>query len=63
VIPLTTSAKESPYHVALGLVGGRNAAAIISQLRLIDTRRLGEPIATLDKMTFESVRKAVKDML
>jgi mRNA interferase MazF len=63
VIPLTTSEKKNPYHVAIGTVGGRKACAIISQLRLIDTKRLDQKIAMLDKETFEGVRKAVKDIL
>ncbi|OGG55711.1 hypothetical protein A2680_03660 [Candidatus Kaiserbacteria bacterium RIFCSPHIGHO2_01_FULL_55_37] len=63
VIPLTTSTKQNKYHVPVGDVGGRKAAAIISQLRLVDTRRLDQHIVTIDKDTFRRVRKAVKDML
>lgn len=63
VIPLTTSTKRSVYHVPAGDVAGKKAAAIISQLRLIDTRRLDQHIVTIDKKTFESIRKAVKGML
>lgn len=63
VIPLTTSEKRNPYHISLGIVGGRTAFAIISQLRLIDTRRLDQKIMDLDKETFKIIRKAVKDML
>ncbi len=63
VIPLTTSEKENPYHVPLGMIGGRKACAIISQLRLIDTKRLDQKITRLDKKIFEVVRKAVKDIL
>lgn len=63
VIPLTTSTKKNPYHISVGVVQGKKAAAIISQLRLIDTRRLDQHIAVIDKKTFERMRKAVKDML
>jgi mRNA-degrading endonuclease toxin of MazEF toxin-antitoxin module len=49
--------------VPVGLVGEKNATAIISQIRLIDTRRLDQHIATIDKETFERIRKAVKDIL
>lgn len=62
-VPLTTSTKDNPYHASLGLVGGRAASAIISQIRLIDTRRLDQKICVLDKDSFGRVRKAVKDML
>ena len=63
VIPLTTSTKRGRYHVPVGDVGDRKAAAIISQLRLINTRRLDQHIATIDKEVFKRIRKTVKDML
>lgn len=63
VIPLTTSTKQNPYHVSVGIIGGRQAFAIISQLRLIDTKRLDQKISTLDKNVFESIRKAAKAIL
>jgi mRNA interferase MazF len=63
VIPLTTSNKSNKYHIAIGEVGGRKATAIISQLRLIDTRRLDQHIATIDKEIFKTIRKTVKAML
>jgi mRNA interferase MazF len=63
VIPLSTSTKENPYYKPIGLVEGREAAAIISQIRLIDTKRLDQLITTLDKNNFNKIRKAVKGML
>ena len=63
VVPLTTSQKENPYHVALGNVGGQQAAAIISQIRLVDTKRLDQKIANLDPALFSDVKRAIKDML
>lgn len=63
IIPLTTSIKQNPYHVSVGDVAGRPAFAIISQLRLIDTKRLDPKIQVLEKHVFETIRKAVKDML
>lgn len=63
IVPLTTSTKQNPYHVSAGIIGNRPASAIISQVRLIDTKRLDQKIAILDKDIFEEIRKAVKDML
>ena len=63
VVPLTTSAKKNIFYVPVGIVGGRNAIAIISQIRLIDTKRLDQYIITVDKKTFDTIQKAVKDML
>jgi mRNA interferase MazF len=63
VVPLTTSKKKNPYHFAVGVVDGRDATAIISQIRLVDTKRLYKHIGTLDKEMFEHIRKIIKDML
>ena len=63
VVPLTTSVKHNRYHVAVGIIAGRKASAIVSQIRLDDTRRLDQHVGVVDKKTFASVRKAVKDML
>ncbi len=63
VVPLTTSTKENPYHFALGEIDGKKSFVIMSQLRLIDTRRLDKQISVLPKSKFEEIRKAIKDML
>lgn len=65
VLPLTTSTKKNNYHVALGKIGEeeKDSFAIISQLRLIDTRRLDQRIGIIDKDMFDTIRKAVKDLL
>lgn len=63
VIPLTTVSKESRYYVPVGIVDGHKAMVIISQIRCISTKRLDQHIATIDKKTFDNIRKAVKDML
>jgi len=63
VIPLTTSTKKNKYHFALGKIEDVEASAIISQLRLIDTRRLDRHIGVVNKETFRNMRKAVKAIL
>ena len=63
IVPLTTSVKKDKYRISIGIVGKRPASVIISQIRLIDTKRLNKRIATLDKKKFENILKAVKDML
>jgi mRNA interferase MazF len=63
VVPLTTSTKNNPYHIAIGNIDNKEAFAIISQIRLIDTRRLDELIETLNKNEYEKIRKAVKELL
>ncbi len=62
VVPLTTSIKKNPYHISIGLIDDKEAAVIISQLRLIDTKRLYKKIGVIDTKKFAEIRKAVKGM-
>lgn len=63
IVPLTTTIKDNKYYMPVGIVDGKKAAAIISQIRLIDTKRLYKQISTLDKDTFAKIQKAIKDLL
>lgn len=63
VIPLTSSIHTHPLRIPIGVIGGIEATAVISQLRVIDTKRLVEKICVLDKEKFEITRKAIKDLL
>ena len=63
IIPLTTSAKQHRLRIAVGQIEGRPAMALMSQMRLIDTKRLVNKIGFLDQEIFNIIRKAAKDML
>ena len=63
VVPLMTSTREHPLRVDIGMVEGRAARANLSQVRVIDTRRLEAKIGFLDKSAFAELRKAAKAML
>lgn len=63
IVPLTTSQKKNPYRISVGLVSGKEAYAAISQVRLIDTRRLINKVGVLEIIRFEIIRKAVKNLL
>lgn len=63
ILPLTTSKNKNSYLLPIGKIDGKNAQIIISQIRLIDTRRLGTLIETLDVRTFNWIRKTIKAML
>jgi mRNA-degrading endonuclease toxin of MazEF toxin-antitoxin module len=43
----------------VGDVSGRDAVAILSQIRFVDRKRLAMKIATMDEEIFESLTKAV----
>ena len=60
VIPLTASAREHPLRISVGIVDGREARANISQIRVVDTRRLIEKVGFLDKEAFARLRKAAR---
>lgn len=62
VIPLTTSRREHPMRIPLGNIGGKESVVVISQLRVVDTRRFTERLDILDKSIFKDIRKAVKMM-
>ena len=62
-IPLTTSKNIHKYRPSIGLVGNKEACALLSQMRVIDTKRLVKKIGSLDRGIFEGIRKTVKDML
>jgi mRNA interferase MazF len=63
VVPLTTSTKENKYHFPLGEIDGKQASAITSQVRLVDTRRFIDKIGMLDTLKFKGLKNAVKDLL
>lgn len=62
-VPLTTSTRAHPLRPAVGKVEGREAHALLSQIRVVDTRRLVRKIGYLDKAVFEEVRKNAREML
>ncbi|MHB8860471.1 MAG: type II toxin-antitoxin system PemK/MazF family toxin [Minisyncoccota bacterium] len=62
VIPLTTSSREHAMRVPIGKVQGEDAKANISQIRIIDTRRLVEKVGFLDEPAFQELKKRVKTL-
>lgn len=63
VAPLTTSSREHPLRVSAGVIDGLQARANLSQLRVVDTRRLVEKIGFLEKGIFTNIRKIARDLL
>jgi len=62
VVPLTASTQEHAYRVKIGKVGSEEASVIVSQMRVIDTKRLIEKMGFLDKEMFGKVQKTVRNM-
>lgn len=55
IVPLTTNQKTGNYYYPT-VVDGRPGAAILSQLRVLDTRRFVEKIGTLDPESFSELK-------
>ncbi|NQV00924.1 MAG: type II toxin-antitoxin system PemK/MazF family toxin [Parcubacteria group bacterium] len=63
VIPLTVSTSQHPMRIFLGTVNNKKASAIISQMRVVDTKRFINKIGIIDKEIFDIIRKTVKNMI
>ena len=62
-VPLTTSTQKHKLRPSIGKVSEKEAHALLSQMRVADTKRLVRKIGYLDRKIFERIRKAAKDML
>ena len=63
VIPLTTSAHQHPMRVPVGMVDDRQAMALLSQIKVVDTRRLVRKIGYLEKEMFSNLRESARGIL
>jgi mRNA interferase MazF len=63
IIPLTTSLHVHKYRYPLGEVTGKKSTAILSQMRVIDTKRLINKIGVLDKEKFTNIKKAIRTFI
>jgi|SRR3989338_4852195 len=60
---LSATTKTGKYYFPLGNLDGRQAVAVLSQVRLIDTKRLVHKIATLDEKLFRDLTDALRKTL
>ena len=56
-LPLTTAQKRNPYRLPIGIVGGKQAFATLSQLRNIDSKRLVMKITHVEQDVLEVIKK------
>ena len=59
-VALTGRKKTGRYYFSLGEIEGREASAVLSQIRLIDSKRLVRKITMLDKKLFRELKHALK---
>jgi len=62
-LALTGRKREGKFHVYLGKIEDQDASVILSQVRLIDSKRLVHKMGTIDEALFEKVCEALKDTL
>jgi mRNA interferase MazF len=63
VVPLTGKKKTGRFHFPVGSVEGREASAILSQVRVIDTKRLLRKVGMLDEIAFGDLVSALQTTL
>lgn len=59
IIPLTAKLKKGKFYFTVGMIDGRNAVAILSQVRFIDRKRLVNKICMLERNIFLNLIRAV----
>lgn len=63
IVPLTTSLKPNKFHFKLGVVLGHEGSAIVTQIRLVDSRRFVEKSGKLDEEIFYKLKKSIQGLL
>lgn len=62
-VALTGKERSGKFHFFLGKLENRDASAILSQVRIFDSKRLIRKIGTLDESTFKKLKEACKNIL
>jgi mRNA-degrading endonuclease toxin of MazEF toxin-antitoxin module len=58
-LPLTTKVKENRFHMSIDLDDNLPRSVIVSQIRLIDARRLLHKMCTISENNYIDIKKAV----
>ncbi len=62
-LPLTSSYnKQNPYHFPINL-DGKSGSVLLSQGRMLDSKRLAGKISKISENNFERIKKAFKDAI
>jgi len=62
-VPLSSKIKSDNFYYKEVIYNKKRYSVIISQIRLLDSKRLIRKIATLDRQQFEDVRNYVKGVI
>jgi mRNA interferase MazF len=58
-VALTGRRKQGKYYFPIGIVEGREASVILSQVRILDAKRLVRKMGTLDEAKFVQLKSAL----
>jgi len=61
-LPLTTAARSNRWRVAIGTVAGKDAFAVLSQLRNLDSLRLYQKVGHVDPELLMRIKKTASRM-
>ena len=59
IVPLTSKNKKGVYYFDVGTVDGREAKAVLSQIRFVDRRRFINKAGTISKEIFKKLQSAI----
>ena len=62
-VALTGKKKEGKYYFYVGKVEERDASAVLSQVKLIDAKRLVRKVGMLDERIFDELKEKLKETL
>jgi len=62
-IPLTSALKDSKYYYVISFGAGNKSSAILSQIRLVDAKRLSHKIGFVTKDEFALLIKKLKGLI
>lgn len=62
-VPLTTRLKEGKYYCDISLGDEIKRKIILSQIRLVDSKRLEEKICTIDEYQFNTIKEKITRLI
>lgn len=61
-VAITGRAKEGDFYFSIGSITGREASVNLSQIRLIDAKRLVRKIGTLNEINFQKLKQKLRNV-
>ncbi|HEY9583640.1 MAG TPA: type II toxin-antitoxin system PemK/MazF family toxin [Candidatus Paceibacterota bacterium] len=63
IMPLTTSKNIHKYRPSIGIFEGEENKVVLTQMKVIDSRRLLKKIGTVNLNIFNEIRKIARELL